>query len=70
MEYSIGNEKSRKNVDGIVQMAQKHGRSEKESRGNEYFLQALVFPVYEAHEKGKTGVGRKEKVVLGRESFV
>lgn len=70
MEYSVSYEKSRKNIDGIMQVSQKDGCAEKQSRGQEYFSQAFVFPIYETHEKRKARMGRKEKIVLGGESFV
>lgn len=52
MKYPVSDKKSRKNIDGIVQMAQKNGCPEKKGRSKEYFSQPFVFPIYETHEKG------------------
>jgi len=70
VEYSVCDEESRKNINRIVQMPQKNSCAKKESRGQKYFSQTSVLPIYEAHEKREASVGRKEKIILGRQPFV
>lgn len=64
----ISDEKSRHDVNGIVQMPEKDDCPEEDRGGDTEYPQAEFFPICKGHEKRKSGMRREEEVGSGAEN--
>ncbi len=68
MENGEGDEKSRKDVNGIVEMGHQHYGAEENGSGDEEPAKIFFIPKDQGHQERQAGVPGKEQVVPGGEN--
>ena len=63
MEDAVGDEKGSENIDGIVEMAEKHANSKKQRGCYKDCFQIFVLPKKESHQKWQSGMGGEKKII-------